>query len=612
MFFFEDSLGIEISESSLRCTIIGKSLKHYHILDSMAVSLESGDDENPEEKIVAALQEFIERTGFKPGRVLLGIPRKHAILRFLNLPILPTDEINNYIRFEADRHVPLELDRYWYDTQIVEEKLGTGMQVLFVAIPAERIEFYLSILEKASLSPDVVDIAPFNSINVLFLNGLIDVSNGLDVVVRPDLYTIDVILLHKGKIVFSRSIAVDDSNGQQSDYQQLHGEIIEQIRLSLAVSGFTAQGQNQISHVFITSARDGFRQLGSLLQQEFSTKVTFIEKYDSLVAEDEVKQRVLNDSDESVSIGLALRSYGQVPMKMNLLPKKRRPIHKQYGLWISMSLIACIVVSMLTWLIFAYYQSERVVEQLKIQTQALQPRVEKINSIRDEIKQVRELMKLIDEKGREKTLKLDVLADLTSRLPAEYWLNYFLLAEDKLTIHGEGPSPENLIQILDDSPFLESVKLERVVNDRFTIAAQFVQPEPPQTEEEGAEVSPNGNGISEVTGLEEQATEEGISPVVEEQLDDAGGIMLPIDKNSKDDSENFEKSEEVKNGNVEEQLNETEVIEEVEEKQEKVIDKEMRPKELNQKPDNEQSQLGPNLDAEEEAPKIIERRMDTP
>jgi len=103
----------------------------------------------------------------------------------------------------------------------------------------------------------------------------------------------------------------------------------------------------------------------------------------------------------------------------------------------------------------------------------MQPEIESVNVLKDELKVSKEFLASLAELNRQGTKELEIMRDLTHRIPEKYWLNYLLLEDDRLTIHGNGASPETLVELLDSSLYLDGVKLERVVNDRFTIGAQL-------------------------------------------------------------------------------------------------------------------------------------------
>lgn len=574
MFLFEDSLGIDIRSDYLYAVILGKSLSGFHLLDYMAEPLPPETDESRSDWIVSLLTRFTEQTPYQTAQVLCSIPRKYALIRFMSIPIMQKEDVNKLIRFEAERHIPGRLDNYFYDTHILDEQIGKGMHVLFVAIPRDIVEQHVSLLNQAGLQPGVIDVSGFNALNTLYFQKKLNGDETTTAFLQFGLNETELTLMRGQKLELMRTLYIPfpshllgidfktknreissdidsegmlDNNQQvksddDSDYEtasinqisdentldydnintmdepsedtvkelqsephtennfpatshdvkQINGEsahiheesvslfverLTTDITESLAVSGLSSQGVHNIDRLIIMNSL--YRRVDILekVGENIGSKPIVISSADNINPrkKDPVDE---NGKDLSNAIGLALRSFNEARMKLNFLPPEMRVFRKNYGLWISVVLSSLILLSFFMWAGVSYYKDYQRLQYMGTRITQLQPELDQLNLVKEDIKKTKELLESFKELEQKMSLELDILSDLTERIPADYWLNYILLDQTQVSMHGIGESPETLVQQLDASPYLEAVKLERVVEDRFTIEAQIEAPKP--------------------------------------------------------------------------------------------------------------------------------------
>ncbi|MBN2384930.1 pilus assembly protein PilM [bacterium] len=636
MFLFEDSMAVDIRSDFLYIALVGKSLSGFHLIDVIAEPLPDENAPNRDMLIVELLRLFCERNKRTGGEALCSIPRKFALIRFMSLPVVQRQDVNKLIRFEAERHVPGHLEDYCYDTHVLEEKLGTGMKVLFVAVPREIVSRYVRLLNQADIRPSALDISGFNALNTItfqkILNGngnqkvtafvqmgrneteltllrgrqleyirtlkldypacLIDThylpdpmktvpdqeqelaqiqgpgpsgedhdprSGPLD---APEQQTVppngtetatalsdDRPRTDQGAESFAAELANDEAGlfratgpeGSGPDQQTQTGpdvalagpepapengltesfdgaelvaacpafpvlgpddenaleHYVDQLAFNIddsqASSGLNTTGAIELDQLLLVKSAYTRDELVSRMVSHMNTYPLVISSLDQFKTARVKDPQAINDfQDLSNALGLTLRNYMNTPFSLNFLPPELRIIHKKYGLWISLVLIGLIFISLLTWNAVSAYNDSRLLDLIKVRTQELQPQIEQLGLLKDEIKQMHEMIDSFAELEQKTSLELEILTDLSERIPKSYWLNYLLLDKTQLTMHGMGESPESLVQIIDASPYLEAVKLERVVEDRFTIEAQIEEPKPEAEQPKDAETHEEG------------------------------------------------------------------------------------------------------------------------
>ncbi|MFC1851594.1 pilus assembly protein PilM [candidate division CSSED10-310 bacterium] len=554
MFLFEDSLGIDIRSDFLYATILGKSLSQYHLLDFLSEPLPGEGDPCRNEEIKTLLTKFIQQSGFGSGPILLGIPRKYALIRFLKLPLVPHTDINKLIKFEAERHLPGTIDDYFFDTHVIEEKIGTGMKILFVAIPQKIILEYYSLLKEIDLLPDVVDISGFSALNTLHFQHLLDGTDQTTAFLQLGFSETELMIMRAGKIYLTRTLPHHFPLQSEKDYELIEEEevidrCVEQfefdVQNSLAISGLTTEGIVSIDSLVFPQGHQIHEKIAERLGVEMNVHASLFSSTAKLMLTKHDEQK-LRHLDLTSAVGLTLRSYQVSHLTLNFLPTLMRRTRKKIGFLISMVLSGFIVLFLLFGLAVSFYKDNVVLEKINQHIESLQPEVENLNQLRENIKTSRDLVAELTELERRVTVNLDILSDLSTRIPESYWLNYLFLEKDRVTIHGHGDSPESLVNVLDTSLYLESVKLERVVDDRFTIEASLQEPSQEETKEKM-------NGLDEESD-EAKETPETVAVDKKETTTETNNVADTTKKEPDNNSDDNQKNNEPNQGALKNKL----------------------------------------------------------
>jgi type IV pilus assembly protein PilM len=101
--------------------------------------------------------------GFHTKRVVSSVSGKSVIVRFLNIPKTPDDNLMNVIRVEADKYIPFDVAEVSLDAQRMPDAgaEGTDMRVLLVAVKRAMIDEQVQLLQGVGLQPEIVDVDSF-------------------------------------------------------------------------------------------------------------------------------------------------------------------------------------------------------------------------------------------------------------------------------------------------------------------------------------------------------------------------------------------------------------------------------------------------------------------
>lgn len=104
-------------------------------------------------------------------RVVTAVSGRSVIVRQVSMASLPPAELQQAIRFEADKYIPYDLDDVQLDCQqLGDEDSATGQaRVLLVAAKSQLIDDHISLLQGIGLMPAVIDLDLFAIANAFEL-----------------------------------------------------------------------------------------------------------------------------------------------------------------------------------------------------------------------------------------------------------------------------------------------------------------------------------------------------------------------------------------------------------------------------------------------------------
>jgi type IV pilus assembly protein PilM len=170
-------VGLDISSSSIKAIEITRDKFEYIITAFAHVDI-AGEAARRD-----ALSDMFRSAGFRTKRVATSVSGKSVIFRFINMVQMSDDNLNNAIRFEADKYIPFDVDEVQLDTQKLMDlpPLPEGgqeeMKVLLVAAKKSIIQDQAEMLSELGLQPASIGVDSFALGNAYELNDI--VSPGL-------------------------------------------------------------------------------------------------------------------------------------------------------------------------------------------------------------------------------------------------------------------------------------------------------------------------------------------------------------------------------------------------------------------------------------------------
>ncbi len=123
---------------------------------------------------VEVIRKVIDQLGLRPKRMVSSVSGRSVIVRQVETPRLPSDELKAHIAYEADKYIPFGSEEVIIDCQTLpdrDEAKATNMQVLLVAVRRGFVEDHITQLRAAGLAPEVIDVDVFALSNAYELLG---------------------------------------------------------------------------------------------------------------------------------------------------------------------------------------------------------------------------------------------------------------------------------------------------------------------------------------------------------------------------------------------------------------------------------------------------------
>jgi type IV pilus assembly protein PilM len=124
--------------------------------------------------VSAAIERLWRELGLRKGEVRVGLASPRVIVRPVELPAMPEDDLGGALRFQAQELIPIPIEEAVFDFQVLEsfppvegsEGMGTS-RVLLAAAHRETVERVVDAVRGAGLRVGAVDVVPLALVRAL-------------------------------------------------------------------------------------------------------------------------------------------------------------------------------------------------------------------------------------------------------------------------------------------------------------------------------------------------------------------------------------------------------------------------------------------------------------
>lgn len=216
-------ISIDIGSSLIKIAVGKYANKSIHIQKAFSIITPEGclmDGklvvvEGKADMLKKSIVQALSANKIRYKNVAFTIQSTSIIRREVEVPSVKPNELEGLIRYEIEQYLPIDLDEYIVEYNVLEEQNESKLKILIAAIPKTFAEDYIGITKSMKLVPSFLDINS-NSISKLFgFNQQINfIDYNLDKTVAfidMGCSNINICILAKGLFQFSRIIPTGGS-----------------------------------------------------------------------------------------------------------------------------------------------------------------------------------------------------------------------------------------------------------------------------------------------------------------------------------------------------------------------------------------------------------------
>ena len=270
------AIGLDIGTSGVRAAELsfGKSditLEKFGQVALPEGAVRDGEVVNPD-AVAAAIKQLWAHTKFSSKKVVIGVANQKVIVRQVDLPWMPADELKKSLAFQVQDFVPMPVEQAVLDFHPLEELTADNgnrvLRGLLVAASRDMVNASLEAVQKAGLSPVMVDLTSFAVIRSLADTDHLGMGAQVEALVDVGARVTNIVVHQGGVPRFVRILLmggqdVTDAVGERMGVPQDQAEALkQQLGLGFAGDGMDVQAAQRVVEAVTAAFVDEIR--GSL------------------------------------------------------------------------------------------------------------------------------------------------------------------------------------------------------------------------------------------------------------------------------------------------------------------------------------------------------------
>lgn len=162
--------GVDIGSSVVKCLRLDLDqdrplITHFAMVDLAPDAIVDGEIMD-RDLVIQALRDCVEKAGVGDEPVATAVCGRAVIVKKIVMDKMSEEDAREAIFWEAEQHVPFDIDDITLDFQILNEDIGAGqMEILLVAAKKDMVQTHAELLREAGLAPMVIEVASFANQN---------------------------------------------------------------------------------------------------------------------------------------------------------------------------------------------------------------------------------------------------------------------------------------------------------------------------------------------------------------------------------------------------------------------------------------------------------------
>lgn len=495
MFKAKNIIGLDIGTSSIKLAEVKKDKEGMHLVRASFIEL-SMDERND---IVPSVLRILKSEKIPFAKAIISISGRSVFNRFIKLPKLAEQKINQIMKFEAQQQIPFPIEEVVWNYYLLKKTEAEEGQidVALVAVKKDLIEHLVEELYDTNLYIQTVDVAPYA------LYSAIDYNNGLENVVILDIgaKTTNIIISKEGR-VWTRNVPVagDDITKAIAEGLDISFEAAERRKKEEGIvlveaeevpkehiSNFITQALNDLlteisrsigyyksqfgdvsfSGILLTGGTSKLKNIDKFFEKNLKLKTSFCDFFKEIKPRSDLKSDLSQCAPLiGVAVGLALRSVIEPAISINLIPqqllKQKELGRKKKYIFGSMVLAIASMLLLNSQVVIKNKEVKKQIEETGKVLANYRDFEKKIAFIKGELEPIEKRLGLFDRLIIERQFWLEMFSEIAGVLEKDSWLTDISFGDSKtILIKGKTNSFLMVTQIkegFEKSTFFENVE----------------------------------------------------------------------------------------------------------------------------------------------------------
>ena len=446
---FGTALGIEIHGPDLLLAAVRKGFRHFELQDHAVIA----DFRTlPPAQLREQIRQSLRSHATLKDRVVLGIPRDEAVVRWLELPLEVEENLDQMVQFQVERLEPTEETGSYFEYQVLEkDEAKAKLLIQITMLPQATLDRYLEILQSADLYPVAIRLSSiaYHQLMLAHADGFPDGQPSLALALNPG--SIEMVLISGASKYFSQKVAL-------ADEPLTLPSILRHVDAFLSQVGPVG---GELCKIYLSGAR-----AGSLLA-EFQTRFEDCELLGAHLQLAPENLRAETAEPFLPAAGLAISGLNRSgPARYNLIPEEKRLVLERSSMAPTAVLAGLLAVMAVALLGRGYFQQSDLTHQIQTELDALQPRVRQVMELRERTRRAEARLAELQElmQGRQKVL--GILREMTEKTPDDAFLDHLSIRGEQVTMVGYATSASALLSNLTTTEFLDTVEPRNIAPAR--------------------------------------------------------------------------------------------------------------------------------------------------
>ena len=169
-----NAIGVEIGTSAIKVVVLKAGsppiLQHAVTTPTPIGSMRDGLVVEPQ-AVATELKNLLAQHRITTRQAVTAVPNQSAVTRNIMVPRMERKELQEAIKWEAERYIPYPIDEVALDFDLLDDPANIPedgqMEVVIAAAPSEAVARVIEVLQLAGLEPVVIDLKSFAVLRAL-------------------------------------------------------------------------------------------------------------------------------------------------------------------------------------------------------------------------------------------------------------------------------------------------------------------------------------------------------------------------------------------------------------------------------------------------------------